>query len=367
MLSSPPATPPGRPPVGPAHCDREDAPANGLDLRAAIVAIASHGLVGAAIDPPGGPLPDVSWGRLLHGVRCHGLEAHLIEVISHGHLRVRDAQHEQARRAHVEATARALVLQEELLRCVDLLREAGIDYRVLKGLALAHLVYPKPVLRSHAASIDLLVRSHDLDAAVATLTRNGAERARPLRYGFNRRFGKAVRLRLPSGVHVYLHRTLAPGPFGKRVESAELFETRSVFEAGDRTLLSLGLEELLIESCYTAVLSDDPLRLVALRDVAELCLSGGLDATRVETLAARWGSIAALSRGIALAWETFRLADVVPLSVRANRFVPTRREQRLLGAYEPRTVRVLAATKVERGRPAESRRRTRRFPLGGES
>lgn len=292
----------------------------------ATVAIAAQGLVGAGVSLPNGPLSRALWARLLDDVRWQGLEGHLLEVIVRGDLRATDEQREQAQRAHADAMAVATLLQRELVRCVDVLSHSGIDYRVLKGSALAHLVYTNPALRS-VADIDLLVPSRDTAAAVRALTANGAER-----HGFDRRLH---RLELPSGVHLDLHGTLAPGPFGfgPKVDSAALFETWTPFDLGGRTLLTLGLEELLVQACYSAVLTDIPPGLVSLRDVAELCLSGGIDPARVEMLATRWSGVAVLSRGIALAWDTFRLADAVPLSVRACRYLPTRREQRLLGLY----------------------------------
>lgn len=314
---------------------RDKRPPADVDVQAAVVAVAAQGLVGAGVDLPVGPLTDVSWARLLDDVCWHGLEGHLVEVIVRGELSASDEQREQAQRVHADATAMAVLLQRELLRSVDLLTDAGTDYRVLKGSALAHLVYPNPTLRS-VADVALLVPSQHLESAAEALTANGAQLTHPhLRHGFKRHIGKAVSFKLPSGVHLDLHPTLAPGPLDKRFDPATLFDTSTTFSVGDRILLALGLEELLIQSCYSAVLSDDPRRLVALRDVVELCLSGSVDPARVEVLAARWSGIAVLSRAIALAWDTFRLADIVPLSVRANRYLPTRREQRLLGLYQP--------------------------------
>ncbi|MDP8927221.1 MAG: nucleotidyltransferase family protein [Actinomycetota bacterium] len=310
-----------------------DRPATGVDLQAAAIAIAAQGLVGAAVDVPRGPLSDVSWSHLLSDVRRHGLEGHLLDVIVRGELLTTAEQREQAQRAHTEAIALAVLHENELVRSVDVLTEAGIDYRVLKGCALAHLAYPNPSLRL-VADIDLLVSSADMDAATGVLTANGAERTgTQFRYGLDRRLWRAVTFELASGAQLELHRTLAPAPFGATINSAALFETMKTFEVDDRILRGLGLEELLLQACYSAALTDVPRRLVALRDVAELCLGGGIDPGRVERLAAQWSALAVLSRGITLAWKTFRIADAVPLSVRASRYLPTRREQRQLGLY----------------------------------
>ncbi|MDP8961428.1 MAG: nucleotidyltransferase family protein [Actinomycetota bacterium] len=320
-----------------------DRPVTGADPQAAAMAIAAQGLVGAGVDVPRGPLSDVSWSALLSDVRRHGLEGHLLDVIVRGGLLTTDEQREQAQRAHTEAIALAVLHENELTRAVDVLTEAGIDYRVVKGSALAHLAYPNPSLRL-VADIDLLVPSAHIDAATGALTANGAERTgRQFRYGLDRRLWRTVTFKLPSGAQLDLHRTLAPAPFRVKIDPAALFETMNTFEVGDRTLRSLGLEELLLQACYSVALTDVPPRLVALRDVAELCLGGGIDPGRVERLAAQWSALAVLSRGITLAWRTFRIADAVPLSVRASRYLPSRREQRLLGLYGRPTGRRIPA------------------------
>ncbi|MDQ3932105.1 MAG: nucleotidyltransferase family protein [Actinomycetota bacterium] len=340
-------TPRINPDAGPAQDssrgDREHLPAASYELQAATVAVAAQGLVGAAVDVPRGPLSAVSWHHLLNDVRRHGLEGHLLDVIVRGELLATAEQREQAQQAHTEATALALLLERELMRSVDLLATTGIDYRVLKGLALAHLVYANPALRS-VTHLDLLIPTADLDAAGAVLTANGAERTRPqCRSGLDRRLCRAVTFKLPGGAQLDLHGRLAPAPFGMTVDPSTLFETMTNFEVGDRTLRALGMEELLLHACYSVALTDVSPRLVALRDIAELCLGGGIDPGRVELLASQWSALAVLSRGVALAWDTFRIADSVPLSVRASRYLPTRREQRLLSLYRRSTQRGVSA------------------------
>lgn len=315
----------------------------GVDLQATAVAIAAQGIVGAALDVPRGPLSPDSWSQLLSDVGQHGLEGHLFDVIVRGELLATVEQREQAQRAHADAMALAVLLERELMRSVDLLTEAGIDYRVVKGSALAHLVYPNPALRS-VAHVDLLIPAANIDAASALLTANGAERTRPqFRSGLDRRLCRTVTFKLSSGAQLDLHRALAPAPFGMTVDPADLFGTSTNFEVGHRTLRALGLEELLLDACYSVALDDPSPRLVALRDVAELCLGGSIDPARVEWLAAQWSALAVLSRGIALAWDTFRIADAVPLSVRASRYLPTRREQRLLSLYRRSAMRGVPA------------------------
>src|SRR6185436_11185739 len=70
---------------------------------------------------------------------------------------------------HAHATrAREQVLAELLM----LYQGAGIDVLVLKGAALAQLVYPQPVLRP-MRDIDILVRASDVYRAYALLPKIG--------------------------------------------------------------------------------------------------------------------------------------------------------------------------------------------------
>jgi Uncharacterised nucleotidyltransferase len=70
---------------------------------------------------------------------------------------------------HAHATrVRALVLADILARC----RAEGIDVLVLKGAALAYLVYPQPALRP-MRDIDILVRAEDVYRAYALLPEIG--------------------------------------------------------------------------------------------------------------------------------------------------------------------------------------------------
>jgi Uncharacterised nucleotidyltransferase len=78
---------------------------------------------------------------------------------------------------HREAIA-SLTLREALRAALDRFREAGLPVVVLKGVALAALVYPSPALRP-MADIDLLVRRHDLGKADVLLRDVGFERKSP--------------------------------------------------------------------------------------------------------------------------------------------------------------------------------------------
>jgi hypothetical protein len=115
-------------------------------------------------------------------------------AVDDGALPATESQVQQARATHLSITMRVLSLERELVTVVDLLAGEGIESRVLKGSAVAHLDYPDPALRSFI-DLDVLVRASDIDRAVAVLSGAGFKRtlAQP-RPGFDRRFDKGLTL-----------------------------------------------------------------------------------------------------------------------------------------------------------------------------
>ena len=88
--------------------------------------------------------------------------------------------------------ATVVLLERALGQGRDAPNESGVEHRVLKGSALAHLDYDDPALRSFGDN-DVLVRSTQFDAAVAALTDRRAPRKFPeARPGFDRRSARAA-------------------------------------------------------------------------------------------------------------------------------------------------------------------------------
>jgi hypothetical protein len=95
-----------------------------------------------------------------------------------------------------------------------------------------------------------------------------------------------------------------------------------VFEVGGRAISVLTVEQQLVVACLD--LAEAPVApLVQLRDVVQLALSPALDGRQTRRLAQRLGAAAALAHVVALAWETFDLADRTELSVWALRLAST--------------------------------------------
>jgi hypothetical protein len=300
---------------------------------ARVHAVAAYGLPGTLTELPGSPLEDAAWRSLLAAVRWQRLTGHLALAVRDGAFPVTGFQASELAEAHGAAMAGVLTLERTLLATVEALSGDGIETRVLKGAAAAHLDYPDSALRSFG-DVDLLVRSADFRRATELLVSLGLRRrfAEPRR-GFDEHFGKGASFWAPDGNEVDLHRTLALGPAGLRVRLDELWGSGTPFTVGGRTLAALGAGERLLHACYHAALGDHPPRLVPLRDVVQLVLSGAVDAERTIATAAAWRGRAVVAFAVSRAWAAFRLTDVVVLSAWAEQYHPTPEEERELAVY----------------------------------
>jgi hypothetical protein len=247
-----------------------------------------------------------------------------------GALPASDEQRQEVRAAHRTVLLRVLSLESHLVDVHAVLTDAGVDCRVLKGSAYAHLDYPEPALRSFV-DIDLLFRPAEIDRAVATLVAAGFTRtlAEP-RPGFDRRFDKGATLRGAAGFEVDVHRTLVLGPWGVRVDLDALWDEGEPFTVGGRTLTALSAPNRFLHACYHAALGDWPLRLGSLRDVAELVPA---DEHALIRRARAWGVQAVVAAAVADSCRLLGVAPTGPLRSWAAAYVPTRREEHWLGLH----------------------------------
>lgn len=306
----------------------------GLRLHDLITIVAGSGLPGTTLQTVVEPLDDALWRDMIRFVRRHRLQGFLSAAVTDERLVVTDEQWDDVVTLHVDAMAQALRLERVLLRVADLLEAAGVDYRVIKGLALAHLDYPDPAHRG-TGDIDLLVRASHLDIAVQAVADAGFTRTWPqLRAGFDRRFGKAVTTRRSDGTWLDLHRTFSQEPLGLLVDNADLFARCETYSLGGRDMPALAVEERLLAACYNAALNDVPPRMVALRDVAQIALATSApDVEIVRATASRWSGQVVVARAVGLAWERFAVRRDTPLSRWAQSYKPTATDERLLAAH----------------------------------
>lgn len=299
-----------------------------------LTAVAAHGLPGTLHDLPEKPLADRVWLALRIRVAQERLTGLLAAAVEDGSFPVTDQQREQVGDDHVEAMVQSLLLERAFLEATDALSAAGVPSRLLKGSAVAHLDYPDPALRPFG-DVDLLIHGEDLDRAVDALRPMGMRRREvEPRRGFAARFGKGVTLIGPEGLEIDLHRTLAHGSFGFTVPLDQLWDTRSTIRLAGRDLAALGPEERLLHAAYHLVLGARPMRLLPMRDIAEMALFGTHDDRVLRDRAAAWRAHSVLARAVSVSWTTLKIADVTLLSRWAERHRPTTAEQRQLAAYD---------------------------------
>ena len=279
------------------------------------------------------PLPAHGWDQLLREAKDHRTIGLLAQAVADGSFVTTPEQAEEAYDTHAEAMGLAVVLERLLLDTVALLTDAAVDHRVLKGSAVAHLVYPDPAQRPFG-DVDVLVAACQFDLTVATLVDAGYRRQRPqLRPGFDRRFAKSVTLTSPDGLPVDLHRTLAAGRFGVTLPAEELFNGSSPLRLGGATLAALAPEDRFLHACYHAVLGSSSPPLLALRDIAQILLATDLDVEEVQERSRRWRGQAVLARAVEVTWETLAVIATPALVVWGRCYHPDRRERWVLRAH----------------------------------
>jgi hypothetical protein len=303
------------------------------DPQEAMAAVAAYGLTGSRRTLSTTPLGPDEWTMLLAGVRDQRITGLLISAMRDGVLGATSQQRAEAEQAHEAARRPVDALERFLLQLVQLLEQQAIDYRILKGPALAYLAYPWPWLRTYR-DIDLLVPAQQLEAVAGLLAGLGSHQdGPPRRPDIYCRFGQGLTFLTIDGISVDLHRTLAEGPFAQHIQQGELFDRSSSFFLGDHRVRALAAEERFLHACVHAVLGEAPPPLLPLRDVAQILQTTRVDLERVHHLSRLWKTDAVIARAVCTAWSVFQLANSVPISDWAHRYRPTRSEERTLALY----------------------------------
>lgn len=194
--------------------------------------------------------------------------------------------------------ASTLRVEIEMLAVSALLADAGIDHRLLKGAAVAHEFATTPAARPFR-DVDILVKSTDLDQTVEMLKQRGASRRwEQLRPGFDRTFGKSVTMRRNS-IEIDLHRLLAWGPFGVRMEPNDLFVLPAEIQVGGQFIPTLDATDHLLHACLHVALGQIEAPLINVRDIVLIARSG-IDWPRFVETSLRWRCGAAIRRAAAI-------------------------------------------------------------------
>lgn len=297
--------------------------------------VLAHGLP-TTLSAPDRPLEASRWVSLVGKAGGHGLSGLLVGAVADGSVPTTAAQRTFAGELELDLTRRRMNYEHFAAAPLALLADAGVEVRVLKGLAFAHLEYPDEQWRP-TGDLDLLVHGTQIEAAIHALADAGGHVIDPEPVpGFYRHVGKGATVRLPDGaMEVDLHRLLVWGPFGVRVPAEELWTVTRTFSAGDLALTTVGREESLLHACaHLLVLG--MVRAREARDVAQILCHPELDPARALHLARRWGQEALLASAALLAERELRLTDDAhPLQAWARGYPVTLRDRLWLRTEAP--------------------------------
>lgn len=281
------------------------------------------------------PLDDPSWQALMGDVFNQRMEGLLMAAVAADLLPVSDPQFDSVRRASRIRASMDLLVERATVRTAVVLERAGIPFRLLKGPAWSHSLYPDPVQRGFG-DVDILVEPGRWSDAVRALEDTGATRVFPeLQPGFDERFGKDATFVAPGGFEVDLHRTLVLGAYGFWVDSEELFarSPRQV-SIGTHPMDILDPDAAFVHACYNAALGDDPPRLVALRDVGQMVCAGTVDPDGAYALANGWRAAGVVRHALGMVSD--RLKVPFGASPLGRRFAgrPTAWDRLILASYK---------------------------------
>lgn len=296
--------------------------------------LASCGAIGlprATSAPTGIAFVASSWDGLFRALVEQRIVALALAAVESGVMHVTEAQHGELAEAVTQSAISMLELEHLLIDVAAVLGHAGIEYRVLKGPAVARLDYRNPALREFG-DVDVLVRGRDFDAAAGVLARlECIRRYREPRPGFTARFGKAACFVTPRGNEIDLHRSFVAGPFASLGDHPGLWDSPDTFRVGGIALLALPRRWRMIGAAMHAVLGRRVPRLVPLRDVAEL--SDLMDPDTVIASADEVGMAAVVARAVLTADAMLNLSRDTALHRWAFQFEPTSRQRRDISAY----------------------------------
>jgi hypothetical protein len=167
--------------------------------------VLAHQLAPGARCPLTAPLDAPFWDTLLSVVSDQRIAGHLAAAIDAG-LPVTAAQREAALSAHRAAVMADLGIEQAVLGLADLLDLGGIEWRLIKGLVAARLLYRDPALRS-TGDVDVVIRPGHFTEAVALVHAKGGASWEYVSHGRAASEAAAARTFMHStGIELDLHR-----------------------------------------------------------------------------------------------------------------------------------------------------------------
>ena len=265
---------------------------------------ARHGLPGA--EEVTIEVAPVDTERLLARARRDRLAPLLHAAVSEGVVQVPTRTEADLVDLWHEQLVGCVIVESVLVGAANVLDEAGVEWRLSKGSALAHLDYPDPSLRTFG-DVDILVHPRSWDAAERALRSDGWRREVPeLAAGFDDAFGKGATLVNADSLEIDLHRRLAVGSFGVRLATESLFTDPAVIEIAGTSVRTPSTSGRLLHACFHAALGGFR-EFRAHRDVAQLVLVTAADWRQTVEVAERSQVDTVVARAIRDTWQVLDL------------------------------------------------------------
>ena len=229
-------------------------------------------------------------------------------------VKERMAAHERAK------SARNMLLDRELARALQALKNEGLDVLIYKGPALANLAYGSTWAREYG-DVDFLVHEADIVQAYHALDRAGFEpEFRPSATFWPRllRMTKELPFRGRAGSVVELHWNVLPRWFPGVFELEPTWQSAQLREQKKVECLAPSVEEMVVILCIHGMTHRwDSLRWLA--DIAWLVdRHPNLDWTHVSTRAASFGGLRLVRIGLGLAAKAFHLPIPEELAIQSD-------------------------------------------------
>lgn len=199
-------------------------------------------------------------------------------------LQLEPEQMRDLRRWFVAACQHTMSVDGSLPPVAEAFERAGIEWRVLKGIATARTAYPSETWRQYV-DVDVLVRYADLDRSLETL-RHVTSKPGPVQAGPARTWVvKEHALVDVRGIEIDVHFGVQGSLVSSRLDNDVLFEAPQMIEIDGRSVPALSEPAMLVHAALHV--SSAGWKMSSVPDVALLCRRVSPDDPQFERLTER--------------------------------------------------------------------------------
>lgn len=267
-----------------------------------------------------------------HAARMPGL---LAKTLADGYWQGADIDASMLHESLRDRLTMDLVAERRALIVTDHFTRHGIRHVIFKGVAYAHGREVDPGCR-HFDDVDVVVHGSDFPRAKTLLDDLGARRLYPEpRPGFDERFGKGASYISDELGAIDLHRMVATGWAGARLDEAGLLENVDALDLGGRKIPVMEPITAALVTCVRVVAGGSAVTAREMRDAALAWQVPGVSHIALINRATDVQLGAMLAAGVRNTVERLGLVSDDPLIQWSMTYVPTKRELVRLAPYTP--------------------------------